>query len=134
MFLWRKPSITPEEFKHYAETVHVPLVVSCLGSCFAQSHTRYYIPRPSEAGDGASEPSGSDHPAAAALSKSESLDFDAIAYMMWEDEHSFKQALAKLQDPEVSARIFADEKRFLLREKMVMGAASEPFVTLRPAM
>ena len=133
-FIWRKPSITPEEFKRHYETVHMPLVLSSFGPYCAQSHTRYYIPRPSRAGDGTSGASGSDHPIAASLNKSEGLDFDAIAYLIWEDENSFKRALEKRRDPEIAARIAADEENFLLREKMVMAPASEPFVTLRPKL
>ena len=41
--------------------------------------------------------------------------------------------MEKVHDPEIAARIHADEENFLLREKLVIGAASEPFVTLRPA-
>ena len=113
----------------------MPLILASFGPHCAQSHTRYYVPRPSGTGDGSSKPSaGSEHPAATSLSASDTLDFDAIAYLVWEDEASFKRAMEKRHDPKVTAAIFADEEKFLLREKMVMGRASEPFVTLRPAV
>ena len=131
--LWRKPDITLEEFKHYYETVHIPLAQSLLGPHWPDSHTRYYLPRQPAPGNEASNPTGTSYPATISAGTPDGADFDAIAYLFWEDEDQFKQSQERRRDPEVVAKLQADEENFLVREKLVRTGASEPFVTLRSA-
>lgn len=42
----RKPGLSPEEFKHHWEKIHIPLLKQLVGYDFPLSHTRHYIERP----------------------------------------------------------------------------------------
>ena len=129
---WRKPGTTPEEFQHYCETVHVPLVVSLLGPDNPKSHTRFYVSRQHIASGSASDTTNTSYPANFLVGGSDAVDFDAMAHIVFEDEEAFKRSLARRRDPEVGAKIAADEEKFLLREKVVITTASEAFITLHP--
>lgn len=44
-FFWRKPGLTPQEFRHHYETNHILLLLDLFGPAFPKSHTRFYLPR-----------------------------------------------------------------------------------------
>ncbi|KAI1406383.1 hypothetical protein F4819DRAFT_441425 [Hypoxylon fuscum] len=45
MLIYRKPDLTPAEFRKHYEDVHMPLTKKVAGDTFPLSHTRRYIPR-----------------------------------------------------------------------------------------
>ena len=131
-FLWRKPDTPPEEFKLHYETIHIPLLASLMGPLFPKSHTRFYLPRKHAAGSVSSEKTNIEYPANIFLGKADDFDFDAFASIVFDHEEAFNQFHARLMDPDVAARIRADEEKFLQHEKLVVAAAGAPFVTLQP--
>lgn len=64
--IFRKPSITPDQFRTHYDTVHVPLLKSLVGDTFPMTHTRNYITRTSSASPPSSPPTTTPatHPAA----------------------------------------------------------------------
>ena len=131
VLFWRKPSLTPEEFKNYIETKHVPLVSSLLGPDHGQLHARIYLSR-EERTTGSiipSDPTRSDDSVTVLHGAADKLDFDALAHITYENEEAFKRSRARRLESEFGAIIAADEEKFLLREKVVVAAASEAFVS-----
>jgi hypothetical protein len=119
LFITRKPTITPAEFKTHWDTKHVELLKSIAGDHFPISHTRRYIARPAEQNNA--------WPAAVLVGSQEDFTYDGIAELVFWDEQAFRTFLAIVSAEEAAARIVTDEETFIVREKMkavVMGETS----------
>ncbi|KAF2000884.1 hypothetical protein P154DRAFT_522159 [Amniculicola lignicola CBS 123094] len=119
LFITRKPTITPSDFKTYWDTTHIELLKSVGGEHFPISHTRHYIARPTEV-------AGS-WPAAVLVGTQDDFTYDGIAELVFKDEDGFKAFFGLVSAPDAAARIAADEDKFTVREKMkavVVGGSS----------
>jgi len=87
MYAYRKPGITPEEFQHHYENVHLPLVQALTGSLFPQSHTRLYIQRNHREG-GAKR--NQTTPATVLNGTQELFNYDAVATMKFSSQDAFQ--------------------------------------------
>ena len=81
-FVTRKPTLTIEEFKHYWENTHIPLLKSLTGPLFPLHHKRRYLARTERKGFGG--PANRDHPPLIIRGTPDDFDFDGIAEMEWE--------------------------------------------------
>lgn len=131
VFLWRKPGLTPEEFRHHYETKHIPLILSLVGSAFPKSHTRFYLPRQPSTTDGA-DTSNANYTPTIFLGSTDDFDYDAFASVVFADEAAFNVFVTRLRDPDIAKVVEDDEDKFLWRQKMVVAAAGAPCVTLHP--
>ncbi|KAL8735760.1 MAG: hypothetical protein Q9166_000623 [cf. Caloplaca sp. 2 TL-2023] len=129
-FLWRKPSLTPDEFRHYYETQHIPLLLDLMGPTFPKSHTRFYLPRMQQSPTATDGPN--DYKPVIFAGSVDALDYDAFASIVFEDEEAFGEFHARLKDPEVAKVLREDEEKFQLRQRLVVAAAGAPFVTVAP--
>ncbi|KAF2705618.1 hypothetical protein K504DRAFT_460331 [Pleomassaria siparia CBS 279.74] len=123
LYITRKPTLTPSEFRHHWDTQHVQLLKSIAGEDFPITHTRHYIARPTEV-NGAWQ-------AAVLLGGQEDFSYDGIAELVFEDEDAFHTFFASVSAPEAAASIAEDEDRFIVREKTRAVVAGETSVTAR---
>lgn len=102
VFVKRKATLSPSEFMHHWETVHVQLLRRLGGSRFPLSHTRHYI-------------GPALHPAPPAQdSLTEAGRFDAFAVITFASEAAFRDFVPVMSLPEV----LEDEKIFTEPECM----------------
>lgn len=104
IFLARKQGTTPEFFKNYMETKHVPLIRSITGSHFALSHTRNYLITPD------SEPREM-----SLTGLITDIVFDAVTEIVFRDEDHFSAHLELINKPENTIAREKDEAEFLNR-------------------
>jgi len=107
VYLWRKPDLTPAQFKHYYDKVHLPLVASIAKDAFPQSHIRRYTAL-KEDGSGPSvmmgDPTG--------------FDYDVLAEITCDDAGAFQRFVDVVRHPDNAQTIAEDEDRFLDRSRM----------------
>ncbi|KAF2007137.1 hypothetical protein P154DRAFT_517545 [Amniculicola lignicola CBS 123094] len=115
LFVTRKPTITPDEFKDHWENKHIPLLQSITGSLFP-IHVRQYLIRIDRKGFGG--PANRNHPLLLLRGTVDDFDYDAIAHLTFESEKAFHQFYHVIYETTAQAQLAADEKRFLDTEKM----------------
>lgn len=130
-FLWRKPGLTPNEFRQHYETKHIPLLLNLLGPVFPKSHTRFYIHRQLSTTDSA-DTSNASYTPTIFIGDTNDFDYDAYASLIFKDEAAFHAFFARLTDPEVAKVVAEDEEKFLWRQKFITAATGTPCVTLQP--
>lgn len=118
IFITRKPTLSPEEFKDHWENRHVPLLKSLAGARFPLSHRRHYLSR---------DPSAPDYPLRVLVGQLKDFDFDAFTVVTFESETAFKEFVPTMTRPEV----LKDEDRFTVREKMKAVIVGEVNVATR---
>lgn len=115
---YRKPSLTPDEFKTHYEQKHVPLVKSIAGSHFPLSHTRQYIRRVrSEFTSIESKEHNADYPAVVLSGPQTDMGYDAIAELKFKDHTAFVAFTALLVQPDNAAMLAADCEDFMDQAK-----------------
>ncbi|KAJ9251207.1 hypothetical protein DTO271D3_3685 [Paecilomyces variotii] len=130
-FLWRKPGITPLEFKTHYETQHIPLLLELLGSRFPASHSRFYLPRlPSD--PSSTDVSNLNLRPKLFLGDGDGFSWDAYCELCFENHIAFEDFRAAMLEPENATKIAADEEQFLDRSKINVVEVDPPEVTRRP--
>jgi hypothetical protein len=117
----RKPTLTPHDFRHYYDTVHVPLLKSLVGPAFPLTHTRHYITRLAE----------SPFPAVRYREgfKGSEVDFDAVTIMVFRDTAHFDHFREVFFRESVQKSMREDEEKFQDTEWKMACAVEEPVVT-----
>ncbi|KKA19511.1 Uncharacterized protein T310_6518 [Rasamsonia emersonii CBS 393.64] len=131
-FLYRKPSISPDEFKQHYEANHIPLLKRLTGPDFPLTHTRRYIARKSvdQPVEGASERNAKT-PATVFVGSQADFDYDAVVELTFADEAAFQAFHAKLTSPEVAKELGEDEERFINRAKLRVVALGDVVETAK---
>jgi len=119
LIAFRKPGLSPSEFKAHYETSHIPLIKSLTGPLFPKSHARKYIQR------------SEDGTASVLVGDQTSFQYDALSELVFEDEESFGKFFAKISEEGVREKIQADEEHFLETGKMRAVIIGEAVVTER---
>jgi len=140
-FLWRKPTLTPTEFKNHYETQHMPLLTELMGPAMCARHTRHYITRtlteaasdPTLTSETISSNINAKYPTTAYAGDGSKIDYDVYSEIEFEDLEKFAAFAMRLQELEKDGRLQEDEDRFLLMQKRIVVAVEEPYVTLRPS-
>ncbi|KIX10706.1 uncharacterized protein Z518_01790 [Rhinocladiella mackenziei CBS 650.93] len=109
ILVYRKPGMTPEDFKRHYETVHIPLVREIAGPTFPLSHVRRYIRR-------TKQPDGT-YSAALLSGVQGDFGFDAVSELTYEDEVAFRESFAAMNAPEAAKRISEDCAMFMDQSK-----------------
>lgn len=111
MFAYLKEGITPAQFQDYYENVHAPLAYSMLPMMY--EYRRNFIDR--------SQPpvkSGARPP-----------EFDVVTEMIFLNDQDYEAFKLRISEPEVAARLRADEANFmkseLMRSHLVVERTSE---------
>lgn len=111
IYVTRKPSLTPEEFKDYWENHHIPLLQSLTGDSFPRQHRRKYLARTARKGFGG--PANKDNPLLVLRGSPEDFDFDGMAELTWDDEAAFHKFYNAIYSKEAAAKLARDEEVFL---------------------
>lgn len=119
IFAYRKPGLSPAEFKSHYESSHVPLVESIAGSLFPKTHTRRYIQRAD----------GADHAATVLVGSQADFRYDAIAELIFDNEAAFQAFFARVSEPKAAEKIAQDEDKFLDRARMKVVIEGDCIVT-----
>ncbi|KAK3202101.1 hypothetical protein GRF29_161g156383 [Pseudopithomyces chartarum] len=122
LFITRKPTVSPAEFKDHWDNKHVALLKSIAGDKFPLTHTRNCISRTEDNGT---------WPANVIVGTQEDFSYDGIAELVFENEAAFKTFFAIISESEAAARIAADEEVFAVREKFKAIVLGETSVTSR---
>ncbi|KAL2218182.1 EthD domain-containing protein [Thermoascus aurantiacus ATCC 26904] len=140
VLVYRKPGLTPAEFKQLYETSHVPLVQRLAGPDFPRSHKRWYIARDpvetepeTETAEGNTDNNSKNNdntrfPARVLWGRQEDFPFDAVAELTFDNEAGWQRFVAKAREPEAARLLAEDEERFLDRGRLgivVLGDVSE---------
>lgn len=112
LFAYRKPGLTPTQFKSHYESIHVPLIKRLSGADFPAHHSRRYLAR-SERPD-----SSGLYPASIFVGGQDRFGYDAICELVFSDQEALQKFHAKTSTPDAKAALEADEKSFLDREKL----------------
>lgn len=122
MLVYRNPALTPNQFKHHYETIHIPLMKSLTGKLFPISHTRRYIER-----------ADSDQAyAASVLGGSQAdFDFDCLSELKFETEKGFRTMSALLASPELNPQVGEDCAAFMDPAKTKVVVLGEVVESLR---
>lgn len=127
LFITRNPHLSPEEFKHHFENVHIPLGVRLCGGCWPTKFTRQYLARVTRKGfGGVANP---DRPALLLRGDAHVLDYDCIGHMEFESELAFQAFYKKVYEKDVAAKLAADEVRFLDEGKTTIVVVGETIST-----
>lgn len=91
VFQWRKAGTSPEEFKNYYETIHLPLVLKLAGSAFPQNHTRKYTIRTAHDASSSDKTNSNYRASVYPGTRQEEIDYDVYSERVFEDEKAFKE-------------------------------------------
>jgi hypothetical protein len=96
----RRQDLTPEQYKHHYEEIHIPLLRRLLGDAFPMAQERHYIPRST---DGSLQ----------SLIGSGDMAYDCITISVFADEEHLQRAVAGSNDTTKKTVREADEAKFL---------------------
>jgi hypothetical protein len=119
-FETRKDGYTPDQFADHYDDIHIPLLKSLVGDAFPSTHSRYYTKRVSDAPDFI--------PLIFAGSL-EDVAFDVISIMTFEDDAHAMRFQAKYGEPEIYARMKADEDVYIKEKSLKVFGLHDPHVT-----
>lgn len=149
MYIYRKEGTSPEQFKEYYETKHVPLIQRLSGDLFPTLHSRHYIgyipqagrcaasaATDSSANTGGDErvrtaekllagiaPAG-DHVPMVVQGQPADFGWDVCSIITYINEAHFREFMAVLMDQENAKALADDEEIFMNRSKfkaVIMG-------------
>ena len=121
VFAFRKPGLSPADFKTHYETRHVPLLKSLAGQDFPKSHVRRYLQRSeleSPPPTAAVDDTSAKYPATVMVGTQNDFGYDAFGELIFENEAAFQAFFAKVSQGEAAQKIAEDEEHFLDRPKM----------------
>ncbi|KAK3203457.1 hypothetical protein GRF29_112g1387064 [Pseudopithomyces chartarum] len=102
----RKPGLSPEEFKHHWEKIHVPLLKQLVGHDFPLSHTRHYIERPLDSTLDRGELASSEGPNSAVA-------IDGVAILTFGSKEHYERFGVKLADEKKRVVYEGDLRNFV---------------------
>ncbi|KAJ4349834.1 uncharacterized protein N0V89_008453 [Didymosphaeria variabile] len=125
LYLTRKPTLTPKQFRDYYESTHIPLIKSIFGSVAPLRHRRCYLARANSDSKDSNVSADAGYPPLVLRGTPEDFDYDCIAEVSWEDENDFNDFNKMYMQPGVMEKLAEDEERFLVREKLRAVAIGE---------
>ncbi|KAI0533824.1 EthD domain-containing protein [Xylaria digitata] len=131
-FLSRKPGTTPEEFRNYYAGSHLPWFRELVGSHFPVRHTQQYIHRTEASPNDGNTQRNPSTPATTYLGSQADFDYDVVATLEYKDEAAFQAMYKFVQEPDIAAKITADEERFLDRSQTRMVVVGETIEMTAP--
>ncbi|KAL4944986.1 hypothetical protein BDV06DRAFT_219793 [Aspergillus oleicola] len=105
VFVTRKSSLSPAEFRDHWEFKHIPLLRSLAGPSFPLNHTRHYLQH---------DENSPKYPISILVGDSADLTYDGFAVVSFANEAAFQEFVPVMTSPEV----LEDEERFTDRAKL----------------
>jgi len=115
----RHPTLTPTQFAHHYDTIHIPLLRDIVGDAFPVSHQRYYFKRAGETTP------------LVFYGTAEDFNFDAVVVMVFEDVEHFVRFKDAYEGSPRKAEIDAEEDTFIVKSEIKAVASEDAHVTLR---
>ena len=125
LHLYRKPSISPSDFKSHIVSHHIRLIQSLTGIHFPISHKRLYLQRSSDA----SKDNDDDYPATVPMGTQSDFPYDALAELTFEDATHFHTYAGIKSQSDAREAIAQDEKLFCDGARTAMVVLGEIAVT-----
>ncbi|KAJ8131277.1 hypothetical protein O1611_g2347 [Lasiodiplodia mahajangana] len=116
-YLSRKPGTTPEQFKDYYNGSHMPFFRQLAGPHNPSRHIQQYIHRTNAAPGDGNTPRNASTPASVFFGTQADFDYDVVVTLEFKDAATFQAHLEHIQQPDIAAKIAADEERFLDRSQ-----------------
>jgi hypothetical protein len=134
MFATRKPAITPSEFRHHYENIHIPLVRALAGPLFPVTHSRRYVRRlrPTDLKE-EQAPDSPEYPAVVLSGLQGDFTYDAVVEMRFESVEAADAFFACLAQPEVAVEIAKDCEVFMDQTRMLAVIVEDVVETKRDA-
>ena len=127
--LYRKPHLSPAEFKAHYENIHLPLLKTLLGDAFPTSHSRRYIQRASEPQDTPIPGTqGERYPATVLQGEQADVEYDALMELRFESEEHLGRFIARSSEEKIGKELLEDDDLFLDRERgkvVIIGSVEE---------
>jgi hypothetical protein len=101
-FLWRKPGTTPEEFKTYYKTTHIPLLKEKVGTLFPLTHTRHYLTRTAVDPSSSSDKTNANYPVTVYGGTVDDFGYYVYSEMVFENFEKFMAFAVKMAEVEAS--------------------------------
>jgi hypothetical protein len=127
LFVTRNPNLSPEEFRHHYENIHIPLAQRLCADSWPYKFTRQYLARITRKGFGG--PANPDRPPLLLRGDMRDLDYDCISEMTFESESAFQAFYRRIYEAGVSAKLAADENAFLDLKKTRVVVVGETVST-----
>ncbi|KAI0139527.1 hypothetical protein F4776DRAFT_616600 [Hypoxylon sp. NC0597] len=110
MLVYRRPDLTPEQFRKHYEEIHMPLTREVAGDTFPLSHTRRYIPRsatPQDTTDGKEK-----YPAIVAGGNPADVQVDCVTELIFRDKEHLQSYFEMPHAPGAAAKLEAEAENF----------------------
>ncbi|SPN99928.1 uncharacterized protein DNG_02780 [Cephalotrichum gorgonifer] len=158
MYIYRKEGTSPEQFKQYYETKHVPVIQRLSGDLFPTLHSRHYIgyvpqsqsgstPTPPLAADTptgtggdervrtaekllAGSASAGDHVPMVVQGQPADFGWDVCTILTYTNETHFREFMAVLMDEKNAKTLADDEEIFMDRSKFKAVILGENLTTV----
>ncbi|KAI8624250.1 EthD domain-containing protein [Xylariaceae sp. FL1651] len=124
VFLYRKLGTTPQQFKAYYNDSHLPFFRELAGPHNPVLHTQRYIHRSEIQAEGNTDRNPLT-PATVFLGSQADFDYDVVVDVKFKDAMAFQEFHKHMQQPEIAARIAADEEHFLDRTQTRVAVLGE---------
>lgn len=155
MYIYRKEGTSPEQFKDYYETKHVPVIQRLSGNLFPTSHSRHYIGYVPQAGSSpsstaadlstgtggdervrtaekllAGSASAGDHVPMVVQGQPADFGWDVCTILTYTSETHFREFMAVLMDEKNAKTLADDEEVFMDRSKFNAVILGEELTTV----
>ena len=129
MFIPRKPGMSLAAFRDHYENKHIPLVMRACGDAQPLRHTRFFLKRAAASEEGgASQDAG---PPLLFAGNPDTIDYDCIAKLDFEDEAHLKRFQQMFKDSPLKPEMEADAEKFADTAKFKIVAVEDGLVIER---
>ncbi|KAI0159939.1 hypothetical protein GGR52DRAFT_169752 [Hypoxylon sp. FL1284] len=121
MLIYRRPDLTPEQFRQHYEDIHMPLTKELTGDTFPISHTRRYIPRsaPSAPAPDSSNSKG-EYPAIVLGGNSADVGVDCVTELIFRDKDQMQLYFTLPNSPGAAAKLEEEAENFVARFQTIL--------------
>ncbi|KAI1371359.1 hypothetical protein F4677DRAFT_313571 [Hypoxylon crocopeplum] len=118
MLIYRRPDLTPNQFRKHYEEIHMPLTREVAGNTFPLSHTRQYIPRSAMPQD---SPAGKErYLAIVAGGNPADVQVDCVTELIFRDKEHLQSYFEMPHAPGAAAKLEAEAENFTAKYPTVI--------------
>ncbi|KAI1099128.1 hypothetical protein F4804DRAFT_322826 [Jackrogersella minutella] len=110
MLIYRRPDLTPEQFRRHYEDIHIPLTRKLAANTFPLSHIRRYIPRSTS--PQYSSTSNEQYPAMVSGGDPEAVQVDCVTELIFRDKKHLLSYFEMPHAPGAAAQLEAEARNF----------------------
>ncbi|XXH00016.1 hypothetical protein Hte_006357 [Hypoxylon texense] len=118
MLIYRRPDLTPEQFRKHYEEIHMPLTKDLTGDTFPLSHTRRYIPRSASTPD--SSTSTTEYPAIVLGGNSADVEVDCVTELIFRDKEHMQSYFVLPNAPGAAVKLEEEADNFVAKYQTIL--------------